>query len=188
MKISPCQEAFNSGQAWRCNQRKTHPMSFSRYKIVETLENWSDYPAELKNIGLCAGGVSAACFALGHCVREDKSKWLKKLPESMLEDFARNFLEVLYALHGDGVPQKTIDTLELMVRAQVPRLISLGEHARLEAKQDWRHLTKSLASGKGCVFTEFVGEMQSLVASVIDQIRTSTSEGCDDPSRRSGTT
>ena len=163
-------------------------MQFSRYKIVETGKRWSDFPTELRNIGLCAGGDTSACSALRHCVREDKSKWVKHLPESMLEDFSRNVVEVLYALQGDGVPQREIAALELMVRAQVPRLISLGEEARLEAKQDWRHLTKSLASGKGCVFTEFVGEMQSLVASVIDQIRTSMSEGCDDPSRRSGTT
>ncbi len=170
MKISPCQEAFNSGQAWRCNQRKTHPMQFSRYKIVETGKRWSDYPTELRNIGRCAGGVDGACYALRHCVQEDESKWVEHLPESMLEGLSRNCGEVLYALHGDGVPQKTIDTLELMVRAQVPRLISLGEEARLEAKHDWRRLTKSLASGNGCVVSEFVGELQSLVASLIDQI------------------
>ena len=116
---------------------------------------------------------------------EDKCRWVKHLPESMLETFARNIVETLYALHGDGVTQPAIDALELMVRAQVPRLISLGEHARLEAKDDWQRLSKSLASGNGYV-TQFVDEMQSLVASVIDQIRTSMSEGCDDPSRRSG--
>jgi hypothetical protein len=77
----------------------------------------------------------------------------------MLEDFARNFLEVLYALNGDGVPQPAIDDLEEMLRAEVPRLISLGEEARLEAKHDWRRLTKSLATGNGCVVSEFVGEL-----------------------------
>ena len=159
-------------------------MQFSRSKIVETGKRWSDFPTELRNIGLCAGGDTSACSALRHCVREDKSKWVKHLPESMLEDFSRNVVEVLYALQGDGVPQKTIDTLELMVRAQVPRLISLGEHARLEAKQDWRHLTKSLASGNGCVVSEFVGELQSLVASVIDQISNPLPKGL----RRSETT
>jgi hypothetical protein len=161
-------------------------MSFSRYKIVETFENWADYPAELRNIGLCAGGVSDACFALRHCVREDKSKWLKKLPESMIHDFARNCLEVLYALSGDGVPQPAIDAIEQMVRAEVPRMISLGEEARIEAKNDWQRLRKALASGKGCVVTEFVDELTSLVALVVDQIRTSMPEGCDDPSCRSG--
>ena len=185
MKSTPCQKAFNNGQAWRRAQRKTHPMSFSRYKIVETGRNWSDYLTELRNIGLCAGGVTGACFALRHCVKEDKCRWVKHLPESMLETFARNIVETLYALHGDGVTQPAIDALELIVRAQVPRLISLGEHARLEAKDDWQRLSKSLASGNGYV-TQFVDEMQSLVASVIDQIRTSMSEGCDDPSRRSG--
>ena len=170
MKISPCQEAFNSGQEWRRAQRITHPMSFSRYKIVETLENWSDFPTELRNIGLCAGGVDGACFSLRHCVRSDKASWLKKLPESMLEDFARNVVEVLYALNGDGVPQPAIDDLEQMVSAQVPRLISLGEDARLEAKHDWRRLTKSLASGQGCFVAELVSELQSLVGSLIDQI------------------
>ena len=186
MKISPCQKAFNSGQTWRRAQRQSHPMSFSRYKIVETFENWADYPAELRNIGRCSGGVAGACFALRHCVREDKSRWVKHLPESMLEDFSRNCVEVLYALHGDGVPQPAIDAIEQMVRAQVPWMISLGEDAQLEAKHDWRRLTKSLASGKGCVVTEFVDELTSLVALVVDQIRTSMPEGCDDPSCRSG--
>ncbi len=161
-------------------------MSFSRYKIIETLKNWSDYPTELRNIGLCASGVSAACFALRHCVREDKSKWLKKLPECMVHDFSRNCVEVLYALHGDGVPKPTIDALELMVKAQVPRLISLGEQARLESKHDWQRLCKSLAQGKGCAVTEFVDEMQTLVALVVDQIRISVPEGCDDPSSQPG--
>jgi hypothetical protein len=187
-EISACQEAFNSGQAWRRAQRQSHPMSFSRYKIVETLENWSGYPTELRNIGFCASGVSAACFSLRHCVREDKSKWLKKLPESMLEDFARNVAEVLYALQGDGVPHSAIDDLEEMLRAEVPRLISLGEDARLEAKHDWRRLTKSLASGKWCVVTEFVDAIQSLVANVVEQISTSMPQGCDEPSRQPETT
>jgi hypothetical protein len=186
MKISPCQKAFNSGQAWRRAQRKTDPMSFSRYKILETGANWSEYLTELKNIGVCAGGVDGACYALRHCVREDKSKWMRRLPESMLHDFARDCVEVLYALSGDGLPQPAIDALALMVSAQVPRLISLGEHARLEAKHDWQRLRKSLAKGNGCV-TEFVGEMQSLVALVVDEIRTSIPKGCVDPSRRSGT-
>jgi hypothetical protein len=171
MKSTPCQKAFNNGQAWRRTQRKTHSMPFSRYKIVETGERWSDYPTELRNIGLCAGGDTSACSALRHCGQEDKSTWVKHLPESMLEDFSRNCVEVLYALHGDGVTQPAIDALELMVRAQVPRLISLGEHARLEAKDDWQRLKKSLASGNGCV-TEFVDEMQSLVARVVDHIST----------------
>ena len=184
MMISPCQKAFNSGQAWRRAQRKTDPMSFSRYKILETGANWSDYLTELKNIGVCAGGVEGACYALRHCVREDKSKWVKHLPESMLEDFSRNCVEVLYALNGDGVPQPAIDYLEQMVHAQVPRLISLGEDARLEAKHDWRRLTKSLASGKGCVVSEFVSELQSLVASVIAQITKPLPKGL----RRSETT
>lgn len=131
MKTSPCQRAFNSGQAWRRSQRKTHPMPFSRYKIVETSENWSDYPTELRSIGLCAGGDTIACNALRHCVKEDKSKWVRHLPESMLEVFSRNCVEVLYALQGDGVPQPAIDALEVMVRAQVQRLISFGEHARV---------------------------------------------------------
>lgn len=111
--------------------------------------------------------------------------WLKKLPESMLEDFSRNVVEVLYALRGDGVPQPVIDALEQMVRAQVPRLIGLGEDARLEAKHDWQHLRKLLPEGKGCV-TEFVLEMQSVVALVVDQVHTSLPECFDDPSRRSG--
>jgi hypothetical protein len=106
----------------------------------------------------------------------------------MLENLSRNCGEVLYALHGDGVPQKTIDTLEQMVSAQVPRLIGLGEDARLEAKHDWRRLTKSLASGKGCAVTEFVGAIQSLVANVVEQISTSMPQGCDEPSRQSETT
>jgi hypothetical protein len=185
MKNFPCQVAFDKGQAWRRAQRKTDPMSFSRYKIEETGENWADYLAELKNIGVCAGGVEGACYALRHCVREDKSKWVKHLPESMLEDFARNVVEVLYALNGDGVPQPAIDYLEQMVSAQVPRLISLGEDARLEAKHDWRRLTKSLAKGNGYV-TQFVDEMQTLVARVLDQISTHLPRGCVGPSRRSG--
>ncbi len=130
MKSTPCQKAFNNGQAWRRTQRKTHSMPFSRYKIVETGERWSDYPTELRNIGLCAGGDTSACSSLRHCGQEDKSTWVKHLPESMLEDFSRNCVEVLYALHGDGVTQPAIDALELMVRAQVPRLISLGDDMR----------------------------------------------------------
>ncbi len=185
-KIYPCQKAFNSGQAWRRAQREIHPMPFSRYKIVETGRNWADFPTELRNIGLCATGVTGACYALRHCVREDKSTWVKHLPEAMLEDFARNVVEVLYALQGDGVPQPAIDALDLMVRTRVPGLISLGEDARLEARQNWRHLTKSLASGKGCAVTEFVDAIQSLVASVVEQISTSMAQGCDDPLRRSG--
>lgn len=179
---SPCQKAFNSGQDWRRTQRKNHPMSFSRYKIVETGRNWADFPTELHKIGLCAGGVTGACYALRHCVREDKSKWVKRLPESMLRFFARDCVEVLYALRGDGVPQPAIDALDLMVRARVPGLIILGEQARLEAKHEWRHLTKSLALGNGCVI-EFVKQMQSVVALVLNQ----TSD-CDDPLRRPETT
>lgn len=169
MKTSPCQKAFESGQDWRRTQRKNHPMSFSGYKILETERNWADFPTELRNIGHCAGGVSSACFALNHCVREDKSTWVKSLPESMLRFFARDCVEVLYALRGDGVPQPAIDALEQLVRAQVPRLISLGEHARLEAKHDWQRLAKSLAKGNGCV-TQFVLEMQTVVALVVGQI------------------
>ena len=169
MISTPCQKAFNSGQAWRRAQRETHPMPFSRYKIVETGRNWADFPTELRKIGHCAGGVSSACFALNHCAREDKSKWVKRLPESMLRFFARDCVEVLYALRGDGVPQPAIDALDLMVRARVPGLISLGEQARLEAKHDWQRLKKSLATGNGCV-TQFVNEMQTVVALVVGQI------------------
>jgi len=106
----------------------------------------------------------------------------------MLEDFARNVAEVLYALQGDGVPHSAIDDLEEMLRAEVPGLISLGEDARLEAKHDWRRLTKSLASGKWCVVTEFVDAIQSLVANVVEQISTSMPQGCDEPSRQPETT
>lgn len=178
---SPCQEAFNNGQVWRRAQRKKDPMSKSRYKIVETWRNWADFPTELRNIGHCAGGVSSACFALNHCVREDKSRWVKRLPESMLRFFARDCVEVLYALRGDGVPQTAIDALDLMVRGRVPGLISLGEQARLEAKHEWRHLKKSLALGNGCVI-EFVKQIQSVVALVLD-----LTSDCDDSLRRSET-
>ncbi len=181
MKSTPCQQAFNNGQAWRRSQRQAHPMPFSAYKIAETAQNWADYHTELRNIGLCAGGDTSTCYALRHCVREDKSMWVKRLPECMVHDFARNVVEVLYALKGDGVPQPAIDALEQMVRDQVPRLISLGEQARLEAKHDWQRLRKPLASGQGCFVTAFVLEMQSVVALVLDQ----TSD-CDDPLRRSG--
>lgn len=50
MKSTPCQKAFNNGQAWRRTQRKTHSMPFSRYKIVETGERWSNI--EVKNSAL----------------------------------------------------------------------------------------------------------------------------------------
>ena len=169
MKFNPCQKAFDAGSDWRRTQRKTDPMRFSRYKIVETGKRWSDIRTELRKIGLCAGGETSACNALRHCVREDKSTWVKNLPESMLVRLGQDVVEVLYALRGDGVPQKQIDAMEAMVRAEVPRLISLGELARVEAKDDWKHLATSLASGGGYI-SVFVFEMQSLVEWVNQEI------------------
>jgi hypothetical protein len=49
-----------------------------------------------------------------------------------------------------------------MVRAQVPRIIRLGEMARVQAKGGWKGLSIKLAAGKGRV-TQFVAEMQALV-------------------------
>jgi len=171
MKANHCQKQFNTGQAWRQTQRKTHPMPCSTYKIVETAKRWSDFLDELINIGRCASGDKPACYCLMHCAREDKGLWVKRLPESMCDSLSRNVVEVLYALQGDGVPQHEIDALERMVRAQVPRLIALGERARQEAKSNWAYLSKQqLANGNG-VITEFVAEMLALVMEVTRHLR-----------------
>ena len=166
---NPCQKAFDTGKAWRNNQRKHEPMLFSRYKIVETGKNWSDFLDELIKIGRVASGDKTACYGLRHCAKEDKAFWVKRLPESMLESFSRNVVEVLYALRGDGIPQPEIDALEVIVRAEVPRLIALGERARLEAKGDWHGLARVLAS-RGGLITQFVAEMQKLVTRVNQKI------------------
>jgi hypothetical protein len=169
MKSNPCQKAFDTGKAWRNNQRKQNPMRFSRYKLRERAKYWSDYLTELSNIGQCAGGDTRACFALRHCGHEDKSTWVKNLPEMMLVRLGQDVQEVLYALSGDGIPQREIDALEVMVRAEVPGLIALGERARLETKKDWPHVSKSLAS-RGGLITHFVAEMQKLVTRVNQKI------------------
>ncbi len=169
MTTNRSQKAFDTGKAWRNNQRKQNPMSFSNYKIVETGEYWSDFLDELITIGRCASGDKTACYGLMHCGKEDKAFWVKRLPESMLESFSRDVVEVLYALRGDGIQQREIDYLERMVNLAAPRLIELGELARLEAKNDWPHVSKSLASGNGYIY-QFVAEMQSLVTRVVDEI------------------
>lgn len=165
MISNPSQKAFDKGTHWRIEQRKHDPMPSSRYKIRERARYWSDYPTELVNIGLCAGGDAKACFALRHCGQEDKSTWVKNLSEMMLVRLGQDVTAVLYALRGDGVPQKQIDALEVLVGAEVPWLIALGERARLEAKGDWHGLTRVLASGSAYI-SQFVAEMCSLVERV----------------------
>jgi len=84
MKNNPCQKALDKGRAERKAMSRNNPMCFSAYKIKEGRSRWSDYPAELEKIGRCAGGEQQACHGLRHSGREDKSLWVRKLPEDML--------------------------------------------------------------------------------------------------------
>lgn len=169
MKTNPCQKALDKGRAERKTMSRNNPMCFSAYKIKEVRSLWSDYPEELEKIGRCATGDKQTCYGLRHSGREDKSRWVRKLPENMLHSLEYNVIGVLYALIGDGVPQSVVDDLGRYTRLELPRLVALGELARLEAKHDWKVLSKSLANKQGVVF-DFVLGLQKIVDTVVNRV------------------
>ena len=141
-----CHQAYAKGIA----DRLDHPFTASSlYKIREFKSRLILMPANLVNIGKCAGGDKNACGNLRGCVPHDKALWTKRLPRFIAYDLAFKLVSAVPSLKHEGLTAQNLEGINDHLNDKIQGLIELAEQAANELKRNWKCNASQLARGAG---------------------------------------
>ena len=175
-------DAYAAGLKTRIDQKaECGPMRCSEYKLLECRRNFYHTQKGLAQIGEYVRSKSTDFRFFNHCTNEDQSLWVKTVTAGMCHSLGRDLVGVLHGLAGDRVSENDLNNIEAAAQRHIPRLLDLGEAARIETQRHWRQICKRLGTGQ-CVLDVFVEECIELIDDLMDAVNIATQKTPSAPS------
>lgn len=131
MEKGRCRKAFEQMQ----EKRLSYPLKAGIYKIREVRRDIKSWNNQIDILAKNRRKKDANPM-MRHCTIEDSYRWLKKLPLTIAGAIGYKTLPGLQALHGDDIPEETINMLKAKYTPQLDNLIDKCDILELRLRKN----------------------------------------------------